>query len=260
MKLTIVGCAGSYPGPDSAASCYLVEHEVDGRVWRILFDLGSGAFGALQRYCDPLTIDAVFLSHLHPDHCIDMTGFYVMRKYNPAGHQGQVPVYGSQGVADRLARAYDTPADPGMHKEFEFHHLADHLGDDGGGRAITIGPFAVLPIPVVHPVEAYGFRVEAAGQTMAYTGDTGECDSLARLALGVDLLLAEASYVANKDNKPGVHLTGAQAGAVATAGAVGQLVLTHVPAWHDSAIMQREAAEVYAGPLSLARAGATYLF
>ncbi|MCB0922659.1 MAG: MBL fold metallo-hydrolase, partial [Actinobacteria bacterium] len=68
MKLTVVGWSGSFPGPDSPASCYLLEHEDA----RILLDLGNGSLGALQRYADIYAVDAVFLSHLHVDHCIDL--------------------------------------------------------------------------------------------------------------------------------------------------------------------------------------------
>ena len=75
MRLTIVGCAGSFPGPDSAASCYLIE--ADG--FRLVMDLGSGALGPLQRYCGLDEVDAVCLSHLHGDHCLDMCGYSVAR-------------------------------------------------------------------------------------------------------------------------------------------------------------------------------------
>ena len=105
MQLTIVGCSGSYPGPDSPASCYLVQAEHEGRTWNILMDLGNGALGALHRYVDPLDIDAVFLSHLHADHCIDMTSYYVLRKYHPSGEQEPLPVWGPRRTARRLARA-----------------------------------------------------------------------------------------------------------------------------------------------------------
>ena len=92
MRLTVIGCSGSYPGPDSAASCYLVEAPHAGRTWRILLDLGSGALGTLQRYLDPLDVDAVFISHLHPDHFFDISGYYVLRKYHPTGAQSPIPV------------------------------------------------------------------------------------------------------------------------------------------------------------------------
>src|SRR4051794_34303258 len=65
MRLTVIGTSGSYPGPDSSASCYLLEEEHLGRTWRILLDLGNGALGSLQRYADASLVDAVFLSHLH---------------------------------------------------------------------------------------------------------------------------------------------------------------------------------------------------
>ena len=120
MRLTVVGCSGSYPGPDSPASCYLLEADHDGRTWRILLDLGSGALGPLHRYADPLAIDGVFLSHLHADHCLDLCGYHVLRRYHPDGPQPRVPVWGPHGTADRMARAYDLPLDPGMHDDFDF--------------------------------------------------------------------------------------------------------------------------------------------
>ena len=86
VRLTVIGCSGSYPGPDSPASCYLLEAEHDdgtARTWRVLLDLGSGALGALQRYVDPLAIDAVLLSHLHADHCLDLCGYYVHAQVPP---------------------------------------------------------------------------------------------------------------------------------------------------------------------------------
>jgi ribonuclease BN (tRNA processing enzyme) len=107
VRLTVVGCSGSYPGPDSPASCYLVEAELGDRTWRLVLDLGNGALGALHRYADPLTIDAVLLSHLHADHCIDLTSYYVLRKYHPTGARPPIPVYGPDGTPGRLARDAD---------------------------------------------------------------------------------------------------------------------------------------------------------
>ena len=175
MKLTVVGCSGSYPGPSSPASCYLLESSHEGRTWRVLLDLGSGALGALHHYVDPLAIDGVFLSHLHADHCLDLTGFYVLRKYHPTGHKPRIPVWGPEGTADRMARAYDLPTDPGMRHEFEF------LSHDG---PVEFGPFSVEPIPVEHPVAAFGLRVTADGRTLGYSGDTGPCAGLDEVAEG----------------------------------------------------------------------------
>ncbi|MDQ1641319.1 MAG: hypothetical protein QOJ90_670, partial [Actinomycetota bacterium] len=79
MRLTVIGCSGSFPGPDSPASCYLVE--ADG--FRVVVDLGNGALGPLQRHCAIGDIDAVLLSHLHPDHVMDVLSLYVARSYDP---------------------------------------------------------------------------------------------------------------------------------------------------------------------------------
>jgi ribonuclease BN (tRNA processing enzyme) len=251
MRLTVIGCSGSYPGPDSPASCYLLEADQDGRTWRILLDLGSGALGALHRYVDPLTIDAVLLSHLHADHCLDLTGYYVMRKYNPSGPQPRIPVWGPVGTADRMARAYDLPLQPGMNHEFDFRTWDGPVG---------IGPFAVEPVPVVHPVPAYGLRVSVGGAVVAYSGDTGPCPALDRVADGVDLFLAEASFREGDENPEGLHLTGADCGAISSRAGAKLLVITHVPPWHDAKIALREASELYDGPVELARPGAVYTF
>ena len=249
MRLTVVGCSGSYPGPDSPASSYLLEAEHEGRTWRVLLDLGSGALGQLHKYADPLTIDAVLLSHLHADHCLDLCGYYVMRKDHPDGPQPRIPVYGPEGTADRMARAYDLPLDPGMHEEFDFREYADPL---------VIGPFQVEAIGVDHPVSAYGLRVSADDRTVAYSGDTAQCEGLERVAQGADLLLAEASFREAVENPPHVHLTGVDAGEVAAKAGVGQLVITHVPPWHDPTEALEEARTRWDGPLDLAIPGAIF--
>jgi ribonuclease BN (tRNA processing enzyme) len=127
MKLTIVGCSGSYPGPDSAASCYLLEEPYQGRTFRIVLDMGNGALGALQRYGDINDIDAILITHLHGDHCLDLCSYYVARRYHPDGPLAPVPVYGPEGAAERMACAGDLPVDPGMNQEFELARDADVL-------------------------------------------------------------------------------------------------------------------------------------
>ncbi|MCW2739447.1 MBL fold metallo-hydrolase [Nocardioides sp.] len=249
MRLTIVGCSGSYPGPESAASCYLLEAEHDGRTWRILLDLGNGALGQLHRYADPLGIDAVFVSHLHADHCLDLCGYYVMRKYHPTGPQPRIPVWGPVGTAERMARAYDLPVDPGMTEEFAFEEY------DG---PVELGPFRIEAHQVVHPVTAFALKVTAGGRTLVYSGDTGPCAALDDVAAGAHLLLAEASFRTGDDNPPDLHLTGADCGRTASVAGVERLVLTHVPPWHDAADAEAEARAEWVGPVELARAGATY--
>lgn len=253
MKVTVIGCSGSFAGPDSSASCYLVEAPLPaepGRTWRILLDLGSGALGALHRHADPLSIDAVLITHLHADHFFDISGYYVLRKYHPKGPQPPIPVWGPRATRSRVARAYGLPKDPGMNEEFTFKRLRK--------GPMEIGPFTVTALRMDHPVEAYGFRVEYDGRVLAYSGDTARCDALVELARDADLLLAEAAFRDDVDNPPHIHMTGSDAAGVAQEARVGMLVLTHIPPWHDRQDAMHEAAGRYDGPVLLASEGSTY--
>lgn len=261
MRLTVVGCSGSVPSPDSAASCYLLEADDGERTWRVLIDLGSGALGPLHRHADPLQVDAVLLSHLHPDHCLDLCGLYVMLKYPPRprtrqpGGPAKPQVWGPSGTAARMARAYDLPSEPGMRNQLDFHQWRER-------ETVRFGPLAVTPYRVNHPVLAYGLRIEdtATGGVLAYTGDTDTCDSLGPLCAGADVVLADTAFVEGRDPARGVHLTAARAGAAVTkAGGVGALVLTHLPPWNDTDVCLAEARTTWDGALEVARPGATYL-
>ena len=253
MRLTVVGCSGSFAGPASPASCYLVTTEHEGRTWRLVLDLGNGALGALQRHTDLVDLDAVVLSHLHPDHCMDLTGLYVTRTYDPNGPaEGRLPVYGPVGTEDRAHKAYEGLAPAEMSGVFEFRRMAE-------GIPMHIGPFVVRPFRVNHPVEAYGFRVEADGAVLAYTGDTDSCDALGPLLAGADLVLTDSAFVEGRDDTRDIHLTGRRAAeAAVAAGGVRRLMLTHIPAWNDPEICRAQAAEVWPGEVELAQPDATY--
>ncbi len=242
MRLTVVGCSGSYPGPDSAASCYLLEHEGS----RILLDLGNGAFGPLQRHTDVYDVHGVVLSHLHSDHCLDLTSYYVARRYRPEGPAPSIPVLGPSGSADRLARAYDLPPDEGMHGEFDFR---DHVAET------AIGPFRITTVRVAHPVTAFAIRVEAGGRSLVYSGDTGPCEPLLDISRGADVALYEASFLSRHTNPPALHLTAAEAADHAVRAGIGRLVLTHLVPWNDEDETRAEAEAVYDGDLALAHAG-----
>jgi ribonuclease BN (tRNA processing enzyme) len=250
MRLTVVGCAGSFPGPGSAASCYLVEADDEaGRTWRIALDFGNGALGPLQQHLAPADLDAVLLSHLHPDHCLDLTGLYVAYRYHPDGPRpDRLPVYGPEGTLDRLEGAYGEHESGSLAVAYDVRTLVE-------GVPVTIGPFTVIPRRVEHPIVAYGLRVEASGVVLVYSGDTDACDSLVELARDADLLLAEASFVEGRDLARGIHLTGRRAGEVAAAAGARRLMLTHQPTWTDPQVVAAEARQVYSGPVEIAESG-----
>ncbi|MEJ7755921.1 MAG: MBL fold metallo-hydrolase [Nocardioidaceae bacterium] len=249
MRLTVVGCAGSFPGPDSPASCYLLQAPHEGRTYSLLIDLGNGALGYLQRHTDLEAVDAVALSHLHVDHCIDLCSFYVFRKYHPAGPMAPIPVYGPAETAARLASAYDLPLAPGMSEEFDFRPWKPTQ---------QVGPFEITAVRVDHPVEAYALRVSAGSRTFVYSGDTGPTDLLVEVARDADVFLCEASFVESGDNPPNVHLTGAQAGDHATRAGVGRLLLTHLPAWTDRSEVEADTKTTFDGSFEVVQPGATY--
>ena len=253
MRLIIVGCSGSLAGPASPASCYLVQAEQGGRTWNLVLDLGNGALGALQRHLAPRDIDAVVLSHLHADHCLDLCGLYVAQKYSPTVLvRTRIPVYGPQGTGERMARAYDMTPPDGMHREFDFRELVDR-------QAVRIGPFIVTPHVVRHPAEAYGIRVEADGEVLAYTGDTDTCDGLNPLFRDASIALADSAFIDGRDDAQGIHLSGSRAAQAAVdAGGVRRLMLTHIPPWNDPALCRAQAEAVWPGEVELAEPDAVY--
>lgn len=253
MKVTIVGCSGSFAGPNSPASSYLVQAAYEGRDFNLLFDLGSGALGPLQRHIALPELDAVMLSHLHPDHCVDLCGLYVTRKYAPSGPlDGRLPVYGPQGTPERVALMYHGIDDAGMTNEFDFQTIKDQ-------HQVRLGPFTVTTYLVRHPVEAYGFRIEAEGRVLAYSGDTDTTPALTPMFTGADLVLCDSAFIDGRDEFRGVHLSGSRAAEAALeAGGVKRLMLTHIPAWNDPEVCRAQAAAVWPSEVEMARADATY--
>jgi ribonuclease BN (tRNA processing enzyme) len=248
MRLTVVGCSGSFPGPESPASCYLLE--ADG--FRLLLDVGSGSVGHLQRYVDLRDVDAALVSHLHPDHCIDLLSLYVARTYDPRRHFRRLLVQVPSGGAEHLARAYGRAEGDGLAGTYDFAEwsAAPH----------QVGPFTVTGFPMAHPVETWGMRVEHDGRVLAYSGDTGPCDNLVELCRDADLALLESSFEADRDTQApkDLHLTGGEAGDAAAQAGARRLVLTHLPPWNDPDVSRRAAEAAFGRPVELAAPGSTY--
>jgi ribonuclease BN (tRNA processing enzyme) len=252
MRLTVLGCCGSMPGPDSPAAGYLVR--ADG--FSLGLDLGNGTFGAMQRHLDPSRLGALAISHLHPDHCGDVTALVVYRRYHPdrPADQPPMPLFGPSETATRIAAAYAPSA-----CELAVTDLSDVLDVRKlDSSTIRVGPFALAAVPVAHLCEAYALRLEFDGLSLVYTGDTGPCRALEELAVGADVLLAEATWTHDESRPPDVHLSGVQAGELATAAGVGRLLLTHIAPWTDPSAVLAEARQAFSGPVELVAAGRHY--
>ena len=256
MGLTVVGCAGSTAGPDSAASCYLVSWtDADDRTWRLVLDLGSGAIGPLQRYCDPARVDGVLVSHGHPDHCADLGALDVLRRYGPSRDENppRIPLLGPEGIDRRIGDVSGDPTDRGA-GTYDFRPLVH-------GDVTRIGPFTIEAARAYHPVPALAFLISAGRSTLLYTGDTDRCDEVDALAArpGVGLILGEAGWAHREVNPPGIHMNGDQVGRMAAEAGVDALVVTHVASWVDPAATLAQAQE-HAPQAVLARPGDVHAF
>jgi ribonuclease BN (tRNA processing enzyme) len=254
VKLTILGCAGSVPGPDAPAPCYLVE--ADG--FRLVLDLGNGALAALQARMSAFDIDALAFSHLHPDHCADFSALAVLRQYHPdppySPTERRLPVHGPADMGRRFAAQYAPNIAERFSTDFshvfDFHRLA--------GETVQIGPLKVTAAQVVHPCEAYGFRIEHDGRSLVYSGDTAACPALDALSSGADLLLAEATWTDLPTRPADMHMSGRQAGQTACRAGVGRLMLTHIAPWTDPQVVLAEARGEFDGEVLLAVQGRSY--
>ncbi len=259
MRLIVLGCSGSGPGPTSPASGYLVKAGDA----HLTLDLGNGTFGLLQRHLDPWDLSAAVFSHLHPDHCSDFASLAVHRRYHPRPPYDPatrpLPVLAPDEAPTRFAAAYAASdaerAETDLTDIFAFQPLAD-------GGSVELAGVTVRARAVEHPCEAYALRVEHDDRSLVYSGDTGPCAGLVEAARGADVLLCEASWPHVTqwwdEPPPGVHLSGRQAGEHAAAAGVGRLLITHVPAWFDAQALLAEAKEAFGGPVDLVEPDAAY--
>ena len=283
MKLTIVGCSGSVPGPEAGCSCYLVEH--DG--FRLLLDLGSGSCGPLMRYAAPESLDQVLISHAHGDHYADLVSLAYHRgraqAVADAAHQPPIP----RPVADA---AHQPPiprpvADP-AHQPPIPRPVADAAHQPPIPRPLRlIGP-SDLPAAIpwlTRETGLYSFEPAVAGVTEAgpmrlrlarvehgdmevwaarvddwlcYTADTGPGEAIDELAAGCRVLLAEASGL-DGDYPRGGHLTARTAGELATRSRARLLVITHLRSWMDADAILAEATRYAECPVVRALPGLT---
>lgn len=265
MKLTIIGCSGSMSGRTSPASAYLVQAsggdpELGGRerTWSVLLDLGPGAMGKLLNYLDPAMLDAIVMSHLHADHCADIVGMQVYRRWYPEGALSRIPVY---SPGDGMARTRGISGDPATEDyagEFEFVQVAP-------GNTVNIGPLHCEFFAAEHTIPALGIRVTAPSErdpqelvTLTYTGDTDYCETEVAAALNAHVLLSEAGFVEGRDTVRGVHMTGKRAGELAEAAHAERLLLTHMQPWTDVEDNVRDARAAFSGPVTAVAAGDLY--
>jgi len=246
LRLTIVGCAPAYSlRPGHASSCYLVESGDEG----ILLDIGQGAFAALGAYREPSTLGGIVISHLHPDHAIDLIPLRHYLRYG-TGQARSVPLRAPHELRARLDALMG-----------EAGFLDGLPGPDLEPGTFSLGPLRIEARPVTHALNSFGFRVTPAAAPKAsaglvYSGDCGEGEDLLALVRAGDTILCEASWGTSDTVAPeAAHLTARQAAEVARDGRAASLILTHVLDAHDPASAAEAAGAIFAGPVRLATPG-----
>lgn len=217
MRLTILGSSGGYSGPENPTSGFLLE-TAGKRFW---IDAGHGTFSALQRVADYTRIDALFVSHVHADHCVDLYALNVAFRFHEQGVLRQ-SLYCPPEVWERVPLLLgDTPeVQEGFHKTFDFHPVL-------AGEAVELEGVTVRFLRTAHPNYCLAMRFESDEGVLTYSADTGPEFDLAGFAKGSDLLLCEATYQEGLIGAP-VHLSAREAAGTAVRAGARDLVLTHV--------------------------------
>jgi ribonuclease BN (tRNA processing enzyme) len=244
VRLTILGGCGAWPAAGEACSGYLVEE--DG--YRLLIDPGYAVVPRLLQRLEATDVDAVLVSHGHPDHCADLNPLLRARAFGRPPAR-PLAVHALPGALDAVL-ALDGPGMLGN---------ACELREIEVGRAFRLGPWSVGTAALPHSLPNVGVRLSSGGSALVYTGDAGPAPELLALAHGADLLLAEASYVDEVPATSRGNLSSAlDAGRQAAEAGVRSLVLTHLLPGADRRVARIAARRAYGGPVSVARGGAGF--
>ncbi|MDT0443944.1 MBL fold metallo-hydrolase [Streptomyces johnsoniae] len=238
MHLTVLGGCGAWPTAEQACSGYLVEHAG----FRLLLDPGYATLPRLLRHTTVDAIDAVLVSHGHPDHCADLNPLLRARGLSDTPPPA-LPVYAPHGAVDAVL-ALDRPGMlAGAYRRHEFRP----------GDRFALGPFMADTWLLPHFVPNAGIRLTTPEGVLAYTGDTGPSPDIVRLARDADLLLSEATYVHRVPTADAPYLLTARlAGHYAERAGAARLLLTHLWPGTDPAAATEAAAEAYGHPIGVA--------
>ncbi|MFN2543228.1 MAG: MBL fold metallo-hydrolase [Actinomycetota bacterium] len=246
MELIVLGSSGAFPAAGGAASGYLLRQ--DG--FDLWIDCGTGTLANLQRHVPYHSIDAILVSHEHPDHCLDLYPLFIARLFHP-DHLDALPVHAPSGVFDRVGSLERDQEGGRMRDVFSFQTVEP-------GASFEIGPFSVRTTLLPHWVPNIGTRLEADGVAVAYTGDTGPAEGIVDIGRDADLLIAEASWQdahRNDDEAQPYHLTSRGAAEHAARAEAKRLMLSHFWPGLDRDVSRAQAREAYGGDIVLAAEG-----
>lgn len=235
--MTVLGCDGSFPGPGGACSGYLVRSG-DANVW---IDAGTGTMSNLQKHVGLGDLDAVVVTHEHPDHWSDLEGLAVAFKW--ALQRGGPVVFAPEGLRGlmRVGPAVDV---------FDWRSIRE-----GSGFSINDMRFSFSRTD--HSVPTFAVRVESGGRNLGYSADTGPGWHLSELGRDLNLALCEATFLADRERTV-QHMSARQAGASAAEAHAERLVITHITPGVDRDAARTEATASFGAPVEVAAIGASY--
>jgi ribonuclease BN (tRNA processing enzyme) len=243
VELTVLGAGPAYTDRAGATgAAYLVRSGATA----ILLDLGQGSFPRLFGELEPSDLAAVFISHLHPDHFIDLIPLrhYLRYEFQPGR---RVRVFGPSGLDDRLDCLH---AQPGFTAEaVDFNALT--------AGTMAIDPMTVESRLVTHTNESYAFRVApvTAERGLVYSGDCGRADDLAPLIMPGDTLLSEVSFGPGPVAPGAAHLNSEAVGVLAASSGAGRVLLTHLQMGNDERATVEAVRARFNGPVELVEPG-----
>lgn len=244
MRIHVIGSSGTFPVAGRPASGYLVE-QGSTRVW---LDAGPGTFVNLP--VDSYMVDALVISHQHPDHCCDLLTAFHAWTYCPEPRR-EVPLFAPQPVWDRVSGFLDGGQESRLAETFAFQPVWT-------GDRVDIGDISVSFTEMDHSVPTVGTRWEADNRTLFYTGDTGPQGEWPEAARDVDVMLSEAAYQERGENDYPYHLMASEAGRIAREVGAKRLILTHIPPYLDMSRSVEQAETSFDRPVSLAMPGVTF--
>lgn len=244
VELIVLGAGPAYTDrPGATGASYLVR---SGRT-TVVLDLGQGSFPRLAAEIEPSRLDGVVVSHLHPDHFIDLVPLrhYLKFEFEPPR---RVRVLGPAGLADRIDALHATAGFTAATLDVEV------LGD---GATVMIGALAIESRRVTHTPDSFGFRVTSTegGPGLVYSGDCGRADDLSPLLRPGDTLLAEVSFGPGPVAEGALHLDGPSVGGLAASAGVRRVLLTHLQMGFDEAATVASVRQRFDGPLTLVEPG-----
>lgn len=239
LRVTPVGVGAGYARVGEVQSAYLVQ----GAGTSLCLDLGAGALNALQAHITPHRLDALVISHCHPDHCVDLFALRVWMIWGP-GRGHRLRVIAPSDLPDLLGAFAGVE---GWETAFAFEPI---------GSEHRVGDLTLTTRAVPHSGPTHAIRVDAAEQSITYGADCRHNDALPSLAAGTDILIAECGDGTTSRAQP-VHMTGDEAGRTAAAAGAGRLLLTHCYPEHDRDATLSAARAAFAGPVDWARQGET---